>query len=118
MFWPWSAGLQGEGGGLAGVEEGVLERVEGVELRGELCPTLPNPVSRRGQCGALGGIEGPELRATCNAGLGMIVVVPAAAAARTVELGIERGVPAWVVGEVVEAEAIGGARYIEEGLTR
>jgi phosphoribosylformylglycinamidine cyclo-ligase len=67
--------------------------------------------------GALGGIPAPELRATFNAGLGMILVVPAAAAARTVELSVARGVPAWIVGEVVEAAAIGG-RYIEEGLTR
>jgi phosphoribosylformylglycinamidine cyclo-ligase len=63
--------------------------------------------------GALGGIDGPELRATFNAGLGMVVVVPPAAAARTVELAAARGVPAWVVGEVVAADAIGG-RYVEE----
>jgi hypothetical protein len=45
-------------------------------------------------------------------------VVPAAAAARTVELAVGRGVPAWVVGEVVEAAAIGGERYVEEALAR
>jgi phosphoribosylaminoimidazole (AIR) synthetase len=45
----------------------------------------------------------------------MVVVVPAAAARRTVGLATARGVPAWVVGEVVEAAALGGARYAEAG---
>jgi phosphoribosylformylglycinamidine cyclo-ligase len=102
------------GGGLPGNVPRALPE----HLAARLDPALwPLPSVMRVLC-ALGGIEGPELRATFNAGLGMIVVVPAAAAARTVELSTELGVPAWVVGEVVEAEAIGGARYIEEGLTR
>jgi phosphoribosylformylglycinamidine cyclo-ligase len=66
--------------------------------------------------GALGGISETELRATFNGGLGMVVVVPAAAGARTVELATDRGIPAWVVGEVVEASTLGGARYAEAAL--
>ena len=64
--------------------------------------------------GALGGIGDAELRATFNGGLGMVLVVPRSAGARTVELARERGIPAWVVGEVVEAASIGG-RYAEAG---
>ena len=67
--------------------------------------------------GALGGIPDTELRATFNAGLGMVIVVPPEAAARSVQLATARGVPAWVVGEVVEAAAIGG-RYTEEEIAR
>ena len=78
--------------------------------------TWPMPSIMR-VLGALGGIGDAELRATFNAGLGMVVVVPAVAAARTVELARARGVPAWAVGQVAEAQTIGG-RYVEEGLTR
>ncbi|HEX5826245.1 MAG TPA: phosphoribosylformylglycinamidine cyclo-ligase [Candidatus Limnocylindrales bacterium] len=68
--------------------------------------------------GAIGGVEDAELRATFNGGLGMILVVPAADASRTVRLAEARGVPAWVVGEVVTRDALGGERYAEEGLAR
>jgi phosphoribosylformylglycinamidine cyclo-ligase len=68
--------------------------------------------------GGLGAILDDELRATFNGGLGMVIVVPAAAARDTVELALRRGTAAWVVGEVVEAAALGGARYAEEGWTR
>ncbi len=63
--------------------------------------------------GELGGIEDDELRATFNGGLGMVLVVPAASGARTVALAAARGIDAWVVGEVVDAGALGGARYAE-----
>ena len=43
----------------------------------------------------------------------MVLVVPAAVADRTVALAADRNVPAWVVGEVVPVEAIGGERYAE-----
>ena len=68
--------------------------------------------------GALGGIADAELRATFNGGLGMVIVVPAEAAAATVDLAPRPGrIPAWVVGEVVDAASIGG-RYMEEGSAR
>jgi phosphoribosylformylglycinamidine cyclo-ligase len=63
--------------------------------------------------GALGGIEPDELRATFNGGLGMVMVVPADAAEATVRAAAAREIPAWVVGEVVGAPALGGARYAE-----
>ena len=61
----------------------------------------------------LGGIEDDELRATFNGGLGMVIVVPASAAELTVALAGERGIPASVVGEVVDAAELGGRRYAE-----
>ena len=66
--------------------------------------------------GSVGAIGDVELRATFNGGLGMTLVVPAEAAERTVALAEARGVPAWIVGRVVEAASIGGARYVEGGL--
>lgn len=62
--------------------------------------------------GALGSIGDAELRATFNGGLGMAIVVPVQAAATTVALATARGIPAWVVGRVVDAAANGG-RYTE-----
>ncbi len=100
------------GGGLPG----NVPRALPVALGARLDPaTWPVPSVMR-VLGALGGIADAELRATFNAGLGMVLVVPADAAATTVELARDRGIPAWVVGEVVEASLIGGARYLEEGL--
>jgi phosphoribosylaminoimidazole (AIR) synthetase len=64
--------------------------------------------------GALGGLEDDELRATFNGGLGMVLVVPAEAGARTVALARQRGVRAWGVGAGVDAAALGG-RYAEAG---
>lgn len=64
--------------------------------------------------GALGGLDDVQLRATFNGGIGMVLVVPRAAAGATVELASERGIAAWVIGDVVEASALGGRRYAEE----
>jgi phosphoribosylformylglycinamidine cyclo-ligase len=49
--------------------------------------------------GRLGPVEPAELERTVNLGVGMVAVVPDGAAA--VRLLAERGVPAWVAGEVV-----------------
>jgi hypothetical protein len=37
-------------------------------------------------------------------------------ATRTVELARARGVPAWVIGEVVRRDSIGGERYAEAAM--
>ncbi len=73
--------------------------------------TWPMPSILR-TLGALGRIADAELRATFNGGLGMVVVVPTEAATLAVELARGRGVPAWIVGEVVDAASNGG-RYRE-----
>jgi phosphoribosylformylglycinamidine cyclo-ligase len=64
---------------------------------------------------ALGGLDPAEMRAIFNGGIGMVAVVPAEGveAARAAAAG--RGVQAWVIGEVVEAERLGG-RYAEGAL--
>ena len=61
----------------------------------------------------LAGMDGPELRATLNAGLGMIAIVPREAMTSAVTFLAARDLPAWVVGEVLPIGALGGARYAE-----
>jgi phosphoribosylformylglycinamidine cyclo-ligase len=63
--------------------------------------------------GALGGLDDAELRATFNGGLGMVVVVPPPAISTALRALEAHDVPAAVVGEVVEVEALDGARYVE-----
>ena len=102
------------GGGLPGNVPRALPEHLGARLDPA---SWPMPSVMR-VLGVLGGIADTELRATFNAGLGMVVVVPPAAATAAVDAARERGIPAWVVGEVVEATAIGGRRYAEEGWAR
>jgi phosphoribosylformylglycinamidine cyclo-ligase len=66
--------------------------------------------------GALGGMDAAELRATFNGGLGMVAVVTAAAVPATIAALTERGLEGRLVGEVVDAEAVSGARYVEAPL--
>ena len=63
--------------------------------------------------GALGGLDDQELRATFNGGLGMVVVLPAAATAVAIGAIDAFGIKAMVVGEVVDAATVGGVRYLE-----
>ncbi|MHB8959441.1 MAG: phosphoribosylformylglycinamidine cyclo-ligase [Candidatus Limnocylindrales bacterium] len=72
----------------------------------------PMPAEMR-LLGELGGVDEVGLRATFNGGIGMVLVVPSAASGATVELARGRGVPAWVIGDVVAASALGGRRYVE-----
>ena len=62
---------------------------------------------------ALGGMDEEELRGTFNGGLGMIVVVSPDAADATIDRLTADGITAAVVGEVVTADSLGGARYAE-----
>jgi phosphoribosylformylglycinamidine cyclo-ligase len=63
--------------------------------------------------GALGGMDDEELRATFNGGLGMIVVLPAAAAAAAIDVFETNEIPAAIVGEVIDAAGLDGTRYVE-----
>jgi phosphoribosylformylglycinamidine cyclo-ligase len=63
--------------------------------------------------GALGGLDEAELRATFNGGLGMVLIVPPAGIKAAIQTLEARGVPAVVVGEVVETADLDGARYAE-----
>jgi len=65
---------------------------------------------------ALGGLDDEELRGTFNGGLGMIVIVSPGAADATIDNLTADGITAAVVGEVVTADSLVGARYAEGAL--
>ena len=114
------AALDAEGSAIHG-----LAHVTGGGLPGNVPRALPTTLGARVDpsswpmpsvmtlIGALGGVEPEELRATFNGGLGMIAVVPADVADRTVALARARDIGAWVVGEVVAATSMRGRRYVE-----
>ncbi len=113
------AALAAEGHEIRG-----MAHITGGGLPGNVVRALPNAMGARLDLGAwtmpplfsvfgrLARITDTEVRATFNAGIGMVLVVPAEAAARTVALAAERGLPAWVIGEVVPAAEL-GSRYVE-----
>jgi phosphoribosylaminoimidazole (AIR) synthetase len=68
-----------------------------------------------GLFGALGGLDDEELRATFNGGLGMVVVLPPAAAGTVVGAAREHGIEAMIVGEVIDGAAV-ASRYVEGAL--
>ena len=99
------------GGGLPGnvpriVPDGLAVRVE------PGCWALPSVMRL---LGALGGIGEPELRATFNGGLGMVLAVPPAAVEAALAAAAAQGMHGEVVGEVVPVGATGGRRYEEVG---
>jgi len=59
----------------------------------------------------LAGLDATEMRATFHGGLGMVVVVEPDAVEMVIAFLADRGLAAWEVGEVAEAD--GGARYEE-----
>ena len=97
------------GGGLPG----NVPRALGEGLAARLDPgrwTMPSVMRL---FGALGGMDDEELRATFNGGLGMIAVLPAQAIPAALATFAAHGIEAAVVGEVVEAAGVSGARYVE-----
>ena len=64
---------------------------------------------------ALAAIDGPELRATLNGGVGMAAIVPGEAADATTTFLGTRGLVSWRIGTVVPIEVTGGQRYEEVG---
>jgi phosphoribosylformylglycinamidine cyclo-ligase len=62
----------------------------------------PPPVFRL--LAKLGRVPAAEMERTVNLGVGMLAVVPAADADRAVRLLVERGIPAWVAGEVTPGD--------------
>jgi phosphoribosylformylglycinamidine cyclo-ligase len=97
------------GGGLPG----NVPRALPIGLAARLDPTRWATPSVMRLFAALGGLEDDELRATFNGGLGMVMVVPPTAAAAAIAALAVQGIPASVVGEVIEAASVGGARYVE-----
>lgn len=97
------------GGGLPGnvpriVPDGLAARLEPGRW------ALPSVMQL---LGALGGMGGPELRATFNGGLGMMLAVPPQAAEVVVAAAARAGIDAVVAGDVVPVAAAGGRRYEE-----
>ena len=100
------------GGGLPG----NVPRALATGLGARLDPTRWRLPSVMRLFGGLGGLDPAELRSTFNGGLGMVVVLPPAAAAIAIGTFVGLGFAATVVGEVVPAASIGGARYVEGSL--
>jgi len=84
------------GGGLAA----NLQRVLPGHLGAVLDRATWSPAPIFGLVGAQGGVARAELERTLNMGVGMVAVVAPDEADATVRLLAERGVPAWVTGEV------------------
>jgi phosphoribosylformylglycinamidine cyclo-ligase len=87
------------GGGLAANLARVLP--SGLDARLDRSTWRPPPVF--GLIGRLGEVPDHELERTFNMGVGMVAVVAAEHADRAARLLNERGVAAWVIGEVVPA---------------
>jgi phosphoribosylformylglycinamidine cyclo-ligase len=87
------------GGGLAN----NLSRV----LPGHVTATVDraswSPAPIFGLVAEVGGVARDDLEATLNMGVGMVAIVAAADADRTVQLIADRGVPAWIAGQVTAA---------------
>ena len=97
------------GGGLPG----NVPRALPADLAARLDPNRWRMPSVMHLFGALGGMDHSELRSTFNGGLGMIAIVaPSDVVAATASFA-EHTIDAHVVGEVVAAAALGGARYAE-----
>jgi phosphoribosylformylglycinamidine cyclo-ligase len=109
----------------AGGELGGLAHITGGGLPGNVPRALPEALGARVDptrwrmpsaarlIGALGGLDDAELRATFNAGLGMIAVVAPDLVPLAIAALAARGVAAALVGEVVPAGALEGGRYAE-----
>jgi phosphoribosylformylglycinamidine cyclo-ligase len=101
------------GGGLSG----NVHRALPSHLGARLDPTTWQTPSVMRLMSALGGLDDEELRSTFNGGLGMVVVVSAEAADATIDRLAADGIRSAVVGEVVTADSLGGARYAEGPLS-
>ena len=98
------------GGGLPG----NVPRALPPGLAARLDPTRWRMPSVMRLFGALGGLDDHELRSTFNGGLGMIAIVPPGDVAAAIASFGEHGVDATVVGEIVDAGTLGGARYVDQ----
>lgn len=100
------------GGGLPGNVPRILPAGLGALLDPGRWP-LPSVMR---WLGATAGIDEPELRATVNGGLGLVVVVRPTAVEATIAALAAEALAARLVGVVVEAAELGGHRYLEAPL--
>jgi phosphoribosylformylglycinamidine cyclo-ligase len=96
------------GGGLANNLARVLP--SGVEVVIDRATWCPSPIF--GLVQSVGGVSQPDIEATLNQGVGMVMLLPAAEveAARATLAGF--GIDAWVAGEAVAAPGDGSVRMI------
>ena len=87
------------GGGLAS----NLARVLPAHLTATVDRASWSPAPIFGLVGEIGGVARDDLEATLNMGVGMVAIVAATDADRTVQLVADRGVPAWIAGRVTAA---------------
>ncbi len=99
------------GGGLPGNLPRAVAHDLGIRVDPATWP-VPPVVARIAR---LAELDGPELRATFNAGIGMALVVEPDAVATVIELLAGRGLESWDIGSVIPDSAAGPMRYIEEG---
>ena len=100
------------GGGLPG----NVPRALPLDLAVRMDPTRWRMPSVMRLFGALGGLDDHELRSTFNGGLGMIAIVAPPDVAGATAAFARQGVDARMVGEVVAAASLHGARYAEGAL--
>ena len=100
------------GGGLPG----NVPRALPLDLAVRMDPTRWRMPSVMRLFGALGGLDDHELRSTFNGGLGMIAIVAQPDVAAATAAFARQGVDARMVGEVVAAASLHGARYAEGAL--
>lgn len=112
----------------AGHDIGAIAHITGGGLPGNVPRALPPGLGARVDPGrwrmpsvmrlvaALAGMEDDEVRATFNAGIGMVLVMPAEAVPLAIPELSSHGVAAARIGEVVPEERLGGRRYAEEPL--
>jgi phosphoribosylformylglycinamidine cyclo-ligase len=87
------------GGGLTANLARVLP--DGLDAAIDFASWQPAPVF--GLIAELGAVTPEEMERTFNMGVGMVAVVPASAVDASVQLLEQRGVPAWVCGEISPA---------------
>jgi phosphoribosylformylglycinamidine cyclo-ligase len=99
----------------AGVEVHAMSHITGGGLAANLARVVPSTVSVRvdrstwspqpvfGLVGSLGGVAQKDLDEALNMGVGMIAIVAPDAADAALRLLAERGVEAWVAGDVADA---------------
>ena len=99
------------GGGLAG----NLARVLPEQVQAQVDRSTWSPAPVFDLVARTGGVPRAEMELTFNLGVGMIAVLPAGSAEDALALLSERGVPAWIAGEVRErnpAAAAGGGEAV------
>jgi phosphoribosylformylglycinamidine cyclo-ligase len=97
------------GGGLPGNVPRMLPPHLGARIDPSRWP-VPSVIAL---IAALAGIDDEEMRATFNAGLGMVLTVPPRAASDALGVLRSTGASAWIVGDVVDAAVTGPGRYTE-----